>query len=106
LSGPAGRVIVYIPSFPERDAPMAQLLCEVGPGLRAAEATVKVRDYEGRPEFLPTDRHLLARVNGHHFLPVRVIIHDEGRRAALVELPVEADSGAHRIWVRSSDLNG
>jgi hypothetical protein len=84
---------------------MAQLLCEVSDGLRAAEATVKVRDYEGRTEYLPADRALLAQRAGKDYLPVRIIYHDEGKRAALVELPAEADSGAHRIWVRLSDLD-
>jgi hypothetical protein len=35
---------------------MAQLVCDVSEGVRAAEATVKVVTFEGRPEFMPVDR--------------------------------------------------
>jgi len=43
---------------------LAQVLCEVSSGLRAQEATVKVRDYHGRPEFMPVDRSMLAQTGG------------------------------------------
>jgi hypothetical protein len=81
---------------------MALVRCEVSEGLRSSEATVAVRDYTGRPEYLPVDRGLLVGGNGKSLLPVRVISQD--RNAVLVELPDETDSGAHRIWVRAADL--
>jgi hypothetical protein len=78
---------------------MAQVICEVSDGLRKSEATVKLVTYEGRPEFLPVDRGLLSTEGGKNFLSVPVIHINKEKKAALIALPVEADSGAHRIWV-------
>jgi hypothetical protein len=83
---------------------MAQVLCEVSEGLRAAEATVKLMTYENRTEYLPVDRGLLSQENGHHFLAVGLIHVNKEKHAALVSLPVEADSGAHRVWVKLDHL--
>ena len=74
--------------------------CEVSPGLRDQEATVRVVAYDGRKEFMPVDRRLLVREEGRDYLPITIIHLHEKDQAALVVLPVEADSGAHRIWVR------
>jgi hypothetical protein len=84
---------------------MATLICEVSEGARKAEATVTVKDYQGRREFLPVDRELIADEGGKHYLPVTIIHIDETKKLALVGLPVEADSGAHRIWVKFSQLH-
>jgi len=78
---------------------MAQVICEVSEGLRKAEATVKLITFDGRPEFLPIDRGLLSTDGNQHFLSVPVIHINQEKKAALIALPVEADSGAHRIWV-------
>jgi hypothetical protein len=83
---------------------MAEVICKVTPGLRQAEATVTVHDIEGNPEVLPVDRDFLSREGDNYFLPVHVIHVDDRRKASLVSLPVEADSGANRIWVKTSDL--
>jgi hypothetical protein len=83
---------------------MALVVCEVTDGLRPAEATVSVRDYTGRTEYLPVDRGILARANGKHLLPVRLIYQDEAKNAAFIELPDEADSGVTRLWVRLADV--
>jgi hypothetical protein len=83
---------------------MAHIICEVTEGLRPAEATVAVRDYTGRMEYLPVDRGILTRANGKHLLPVRLIYQDETKSAAFVELPDEADSGVSRLWVRLTDV--
>jgi hypothetical protein len=83
---------------------MAKVLCEVSEGLRKSEATVKLRGYDGRPEFLPVDRGLLSQEGGKSYLSVGLIHIDPEKQAALVSLPIEADSGAHRIWVRLADL--
>jgi hypothetical protein len=53
---------------------------------------------------MPVDREFLDRENGTYYLPVSVAQIDRGRKLAVVTLPVEADSGAHRIWVKLSDL--
>ena len=83
---------------------MAHIICEVTDGLRPSEATVAVRDYAGRTEYLPVDRGMLARANGKHLLPVRILYQDEIKNAAFVQLPDEADSGTTRLWVRLADL--
>jgi hypothetical protein len=79
---------------------MAQVLCEVSDGLRTSEATAKLTTYDGRPEFLPVDRGLLSEEGGRSYLSVGLIHISTEKQAALVSLPVEADSGAHRVWVR------
>jgi hypothetical protein len=38
------------------------------------------------------------------YLPVGVVHRDRERGVALIELPQEADSGAHRLWVPLSSL--
>jgi hypothetical protein len=78
---------------------MAQVVCEVSEGLRKSEATVKLVTFDGRPEFLPVDRGLLSTQGDKCFLSVPVIHINQEKKAALIALPVEADSGAHRIWV-------
>lgn len=83
---------------------MALLKCKVSKGLRAAEVTVEVRDYSGRREFLPADRDMIEQQDGQSYLPVPILQLDKARKAAVVSLPVEADSGAYRIWVKLSDL--
>jgi hypothetical protein len=83
---------------------MAQVVCEVTPGLRSSEATVKLRTYEGRPEFLPVDRGLVSTEGDKSYLSVPVIHISHEKKAALIALPVEADSGAHRVWVHLDQL--
>jgi hypothetical protein len=84
---------------------MAQLLCtKVEEGLRPAEATVTIEEYDGRPQYLPVDRELLSHHGRSYYLPVRVMRIDPAGKLALVILPVEADSGANRLWVELSRL--
>jgi len=83
---------------------MALVRCEVSEGLRESEATVKIATLEGRSEYLPVDRGMLVVEDKADFLAVRLLYTDNGKNAALVSLPVEADSGAHRVWVRLSEL--
>jgi hypothetical protein len=78
---------------------MAQVICEVSEGLRKAEATVKLVTFDGRPEFLPVDRGFLSSEDGKDYLSVPIIHISDDKKAALIALPVEADSGAHRVWV-------
>jgi hypothetical protein len=83
---------------------MARLLCKVTEGLRPAEATVELRDFHGRPEFLPVHRDFLVLEGERSYLPVALVHIDERHKAALVALPDEADSGAHCLWARLADL--
>jgi hypothetical protein len=83
---------------------MAQVICEVSEGLRKSEATVKLVTFDGRPEFLPVDRGMLSTQGDKHFLSVPVIHISQEKKAALIALPVEADSGAHRVWVHLDQI--
>jgi hypothetical protein len=84
---------------------MAQLLCtKVEEGLRPSEATVTIQEYDGRPQYLPVDRELLTQQGRSHYLPVRLLRLDRTRKLALVVLPIEADSGANRLWVELGKL--
>ncbi len=38
------------------------------------------------------------------FLPIGVVYRDKEKGVALIEFPVEADSGTHRIWVPLTSL--
>ena len=83
---------------------MALLVCDVEEGARPAEATVILRDYQGRREFLPLDRGLITQEAGKNWITVFVLHVDEATKTAFVGLPEEADSGTHRIWVKKSQL--
>jgi hypothetical protein len=50
------------------------------------------------------DRGMLEQEDGVYYLPVVVVYVDRTKGAALVNLPIEADSGAHRLWVRLQDV--
>jgi hypothetical protein len=41
----------------------------------------------------------LYEENGAHYLAVWPIHFDEPNKRVLISLPVEADSGAHRVWI-------
>ena len=78
-------------------------------GLRKAEATVTVSEYDGTPQHFPLDRGLITKTGGRSAIPVGVIQYAGNAgddELALVSLPVEADSGTQRIWVKLSDLVG
>ena len=83
---------------------MAQLRCQVADGLRPAEASITVRDHSGKSEHFPLDRGMVTDEDGATSIPVFLIQYSDDRDYALVGLPVEADSGSHRIWVKAADL--
>jgi hypothetical protein len=87
-----------------RGRSVAQLICEISEGLRPSEATVMVTDAQNLRHFLPVDRDLLTSENGRSYLPVGLVHLDETKKLALIELPVEADSGTSRIWVKQKQL--
>jgi hypothetical protein len=84
---------------------MELVLCEVYPGLSAEDASVAVRDVHNVRAFLHVDnRAFLSWRQDRAYLPVGVVHRDRERGVALIELPQEADSGAHRLWVPLSSL--
>lgn len=88
---------------------MPKIYCNVSDGLRKAEATVTVAEYDGTLQHFPLDRGLITKSGTRFAIPVGVIQYSgnsEHDQLALVSLPVEADSGTQRIWVKLSDLVG
>jgi hypothetical protein len=84
---------------------MALLFCtRVDPGLRPAEVTVTVEEYDGRPQYFPIDRGMLTTCDGKIYLSVGIIHEDPSRQVALISLPEEADSGANRLWVNLDQI--
>jgi hypothetical protein len=74
--------------------------CQVSKGLRDQELIVEITDFYNQPQSLPLERDFVVYEAETPFLPVRVLYRSDKDRAALVILPVESDSGAHRVWVR------
>jgi hypothetical protein len=83
---------------------MAKVICEVSDGLRESEATVKLVTYNGRSEFLPVDRGFVITEGNRTYLSVGLVYTDTDKKAALISLPIEADSGAHQVWMKLDSL--
>ena len=83
---------------------MALLVCEVTEGPRPGYRTIGVASIEGRTEYLAIEDRFLVPRNNSYLLPVRLIGRDRRYQTALVQLPVEADSGANRVWVKGNML--
>ena len=83
---------------------MAQVVCEVSPGLRDSEKTASVKDVFNRRLHLRVEDGFITAEGGRHYLPIGVVGIDEAKDLALIELPHESDSGISRLWVRRSDL--
>lgn len=54
---------------------------------------------EGHSEYFSIEERFLKLDCGQYFLPVQLIGQDKAQNITLVQLPVEADSGANRVWV-------
>ncbi len=74
--------------------------CRVSKGLRDKEVIVEITDFYNQPHSMPLDRDFVVYEGKAPFLPARVIHRSDKDKAALIILPVESDSGAHRIWVK------
>ncbi len=83
---------------------MAQVVCEISPGLRDSEKTASVKDVFNRRLHLRVEDGFITTEAGRHYLPIGVVGVDEAKGLALIELPHESDSGISRLWVRRSDL--
>jgi hypothetical protein len=66
--------------------------------------SVAVRDSANRQTFLEIDQTMVTHRGGNPYLPVGEVCRDLEKGVALIEFPVEADSGAHRIWVPLTSL--
>ena len=83
---------------------MALVLCEVHRGPGTVADTVAVRDTANQPTYLEIQRDFVAHRNDKTYLPIGVVYRDKEKGVALIEFPVEAASGAHRIWVPLASL--
>ncbi len=76
---------------------MADVKCEVRPGLASFERGVAVTDIEGRRQYLRVNADFLSYEMGQGYLPVGIVYRFPDK--VLIELPHESDSGANRLWV-------
>jgi hypothetical protein len=83
---------------------MAMVLCEVRPGPGKVAVSVAVRDIYNVRTFLSIQHDFVTQRQGQTYLPIGVVYKDKEKGVALIEFPVEADSGAHRLWVPLSSL--
>ncbi len=84
---------------------MSRIKCKVTDGPRAGFKEVSVPSVEGHDEYFTIEDRFLVVREGDYLLPVRLIARDPQNKTALVQLPVEADSGANRVWVSSAILS-
>lgn len=74
--------------------------CEVTPGGILPEGvTARVKDLDGRSQFMQVTRGMINHEGGQAYLPIGIVDIDRRGRRVLIELPVEADSGANRMWI-------
>ena len=84
---------------------MARVICDtVGAGLRDLERSVAVHDIPHQLHYLTVDADFLTPSGGNYYLPVYVVGQDAAKGMLLIELPIEADSGANRIWVYKANI--
>lgn len=86
--------------------PPALVVCDsVGRGLRDVDRNVAVKDVHGNRQYLqvPAD-FLTPGPEGKAYITVGTVYQDPKTKAVLIELPHEADSGAHRLWVWPGDF--
>jgi hypothetical protein len=79
---------------------LPEVRCEVlDGGLIPNSVTAHVRDLMGKSQYINVLRGLINHHEGHDYLAVGFVQIDPATGTALVEFPVEADSGANRMWV-------
>jgi hypothetical protein len=83
---------------------MPAVLCEVRPGADTVAVSVAVRDINDVRTFLEIQADFVTRWKGQTYLPIGLVYKDQEKGVALIEFPVEADSGAHRLWVPLASL--
>jgi hypothetical protein len=91
--------------FSREEEIMPALLCtRVGPGMRADERTVEVKDIYGRRDFLRVPFGYLVRAGEAYYVPVGLVQEEPTGQFALIEFPQEGECGSSRMWVRKADL--
>jgi hypothetical protein len=77
---------------------LSQVECTVQAGMLNTEI-VGVADDQGNYQYLRVGKGSVMTEGGKTYLPIGIVELDRRQRRALVELPIEADSGARRLWV-------
>lgn len=77
---------------------------EITEGARPGWKTVSVESVEGYTEYLTIEERFLVKRSGKQLLSVRIVARDDTHNTVLIQLPIEADSGANRVWVEGSAL--
>ena len=78
---------------------MALLHCEVLDGPREGFKAVGIPSVEGHTEWLSIEDRFLVWRDKKAYIPVGIVGRDPRYDTILVQLPLEADSGANRVWV-------
>ena len=84
---------------------MALIRCEVTEGPRVGFKAIGIESIEGHNEYLAIEEKFLVRKGDGYLLSVSLVGRDRRNRTVLVQLPVEADSGANRVWVSEQALS-
>jgi hypothetical protein len=84
---------------------MALIQCEVTEGPRAGFKAIGIESIEGHTEYLAIEEKFLVRNGDGFLLSVSLVGRDRRNKTVLVQLPVEADSGANRVWVSEQALS-
>jgi hypothetical protein len=78
---------------------LSQVRCQISEGLTESDQTVCIRDMEGRDQYIHVLPSMVNWMSGTPYLPVGLIHVDSRNCRALIELPIEADSGTNRMWM-------
>jgi hypothetical protein len=65
---------------------------------------VCVRDVEGESNWFYTPQGCIEEYGGRQYVGVGTIHATTDGKLFLIEFPVEADNGKHRIWIRKSTI--
>ena len=84
---------------------MAMVRCEVAEGLRPSEVVASIIDIRGRTHYIRVERSFISTEGGQAFLPIGIIGIDPNQSAVLIELPHEAETGVHRLWVTAAQFD-
>jgi hypothetical protein len=81
-----------------------EIACQVRAGDADWEVVVTVEDEDGRKQHLSVSKGMVDSDKDRNWLGIGVVQIDYPRKRVLVELPVEADSGANRLWMPFSSF--
>lgn len=84
---------------------MKLIRCTVTEGPRSGFKAIEVPSAEGYGEHFSIEVRFLKQEGDEFLLPVRVVGWDSVQKLSLIQLPVEADSGANRMWINDAIIH-